>query len=81
MYLFLINEIYLWFPVFYNVEKNQDKIDWIWLSINPNAISLLEKNQDKILVKSYRDLISQRISRKSVWMSSETGRFSKQNAI
>jgi hypothetical protein len=30
------------------VERNQDKIDWSWLSDNKNAISLLEKNQDKI---------------------------------
>jgi hypothetical protein len=30
------------------LEKNQDKIDWLWLSNNPSAISLLEKNQDKI---------------------------------
>jgi hypothetical protein len=30
------------------LEKNQDKIDWLWLSSNPSAISLLEKNQDKI---------------------------------
>ena len=25
-----------------------DKINWIYLSINPNAIDILEKNQDKI---------------------------------
>ena len=25
-----------------------DKIDWEWLSENPNAIDLLEKNMDKI---------------------------------
>ena len=30
------------------LEKNQDKIDWKWLSRNPNAISILEKNPDKI---------------------------------
>ena len=27
---------------------NIDKIDWNWLSMNPNAIHLLEKNVDKI---------------------------------
>jgi hypothetical protein len=31
------------------LEKNPYKIDWFWLSDNPNAISLLEKNPDKIL--------------------------------
>ena len=30
------------------LEKNQDKIDWFYLSSNPSAISLLENNQDKI---------------------------------
>jgi hypothetical protein len=32
------------------LEKNQDKIDWYWLSENPSAraIALLENNQDKI---------------------------------
>ena len=25
-----------------------DKIDWTWLSSNPNAIHLLEENQDRI---------------------------------
>jgi len=30
------------------LEKNQDKIDWVYLSENPNAIPMLEKNQDKI---------------------------------
>ena len=30
------------------LENNQDKIDWKWLSRNPNAVQLLEKNQDKI---------------------------------
>ena len=35
----------------YNIYKlrswiNQDKIDWIWLSKNPNAIHLLEQNPD-----------------------------------
>ena len=29
-------------------KKNQDKIDWGCLSLNPNAIHLLEKNPDKI---------------------------------
>ena len=29
-----------WIPI--------DKIDWFYLSINPNAISILEKNIDKI---------------------------------
>ena len=27
-----------------------DKIDWSWLSTNPNAIHLLEKNMDKIII-------------------------------
>ena len=27
---------------------NIDELDWDWLSINPNAIHLLEKNMDKI---------------------------------
>ena len=27
---------------------NLDKIDWDWLSLNPNAMHLLEQNQDKI---------------------------------
>ena len=31
------------------MEKNIDKIYWPWLSGNPNAIHLLEKNQDKII--------------------------------
>ena len=30
------------------LEKNQDKIYWGSLSQNPNAIQLLEKNQDQI---------------------------------
>jgi len=30
------------------LEKYKDKIDWFWLSENPNAIHLLEKNMDKI---------------------------------
>jgi hypothetical protein len=30
------------------LEKNQDKIDWYWLSENPSAIALLENNQDEI---------------------------------
>ena len=30
------------------LEKNHDKIDWDYLSENPNAIHLLEKNPDKI---------------------------------
>jgi hypothetical protein len=30
------------------LEQNQDKIDWDWLSANPNAIHLLEQNPDKI---------------------------------
>ena len=28
--------------------ENQDKIDWYYLSSNPNAISILEQNLDKI---------------------------------
>jgi len=31
------------------LEKNQDKIDWYWLSGNPSAIHILEKNKDKIV--------------------------------
>jgi len=27
---------------------NESKLNWNWLSSNPNAIELLEKNQDKI---------------------------------
>lgn len=30
------------------LERNQDKIDWEWLSYNRNAISILEKNLHKI---------------------------------
>ena len=30
------------------LEQNIDKIDWNYLSLNPNAIHLLEKNFDKI---------------------------------
>ena len=30
------------------LEKNPEKIDWGYLSSNPNAIELLEKNQEKI---------------------------------
>jgi len=30
------------------LERNQDKIDWHYLSRNPNALHLLERNQDKI---------------------------------
>ena len=30
------------------VEKNIDKVDWVWLSRNPNAIPILEKNIDKV---------------------------------
>ena len=30
------------------MEKNPDKINWRWLSSNPNAIYLLEKNIDKV---------------------------------
>jgi hypothetical protein len=30
------------------LEQNQDKINWFFLSENPNAIHLLEQNQDKI---------------------------------
>jgi len=31
------------------LEKNLDKIVWIYLSRNPNAIALLEKNLNKIV--------------------------------
>lgn len=30
------------------VEENIDKVNWYYLSWNPNAIPLLEKNLDKI---------------------------------
>jgi hypothetical protein len=30
------------------LEANPDKIDWDFLSLNPSAISLLEKNIDKV---------------------------------
>ena len=30
------------------MEKNLDKVNWFWLSANPNAIQLLEKNPEKI---------------------------------
>jgi len=30
------------------LQKNYDKIDWMVLSANPNAIHLIEKNMDKI---------------------------------
>jgi len=30
------------------LEKNPDKLDWYWLSRNPNVIHLLEKNPEKI---------------------------------
>ena len=30
------------------MEQNTDKIDWFYLSLNQNAIELLEKNTDKI---------------------------------
>ena len=30
------------------LEKNQEKINWYWLSENPNAIHILEQNPDKI---------------------------------
>ena len=30
------------------LKENQDKINWMWLSTNSNAISLLEENKDKI---------------------------------
>jgi len=30
------------------LEKNPEKINWTWLSENPNAIHLLEKNLDKV---------------------------------
>ena len=39
--LLLINAIHL-------LEANPDKIDWYYLSGNPNAIHLLEANPDKI---------------------------------
>ena len=37
------------------LEQNQEKIDWFFLSRNPNAIHLLEQNPDKI----YWDWISE----------------------
>ena len=30
------------------MEQNLDKVCWSWLSANPNAISLLENNLDKV---------------------------------
>jgi hypothetical protein len=30
------------------LEKNLDKVNWCYLSGNPNAISILEKNMDKV---------------------------------
>lgn len=30
------------------IRKKPDKINWYWLSMNPNAIHLLEKNPEKI---------------------------------
>jgi hypothetical protein len=30
------------------LEKNLEKINWVWLSKNPNAIPILERNPDKI---------------------------------
>jgi hypothetical protein len=30
------------------LEQNREKIDWNWLSKNPNAIHLLEQNPEKI---------------------------------
>jgi hypothetical protein len=30
------------------IEENEDKINWNYLSKNPNAIELLKKNKDKI---------------------------------
>jgi len=35
---------YIW----WQIEKNIDKIDWYILSYNPNAMHLLEKNMDYI---------------------------------
>ncbi len=32
----------------FSYNENSHKIDWFWLSTNPNAISILEKNLDKI---------------------------------
>jgi hypothetical protein len=30
------------------LEENQDKINWRYLSVNPNAVDLLELNQYKL---------------------------------
>ena len=30
------------------MEKNLDKVDWYYLSLNPNAIPILEKNLDNV---------------------------------
>jgi hypothetical protein len=30
------------------LEKNLDKVDWMWLSRNPAAIHILEKNLEKV---------------------------------
>ena len=35
------------------MEKNPDKLDWFWLSENPNASHLLERNQEKISHQLY----------------------------
>jgi hypothetical protein len=47
--LFMMNKCNDWcdVPLDY-IEENIDKIDWFYLSANPNAIHLLELNQDKI---------------------------------
>ena len=34
--------------LYHLLEKNLDKINWNYLSKNPNAIHLLEQNLDKI---------------------------------
>jgi hypothetical protein len=34
--------------LFILLENNLDKIDWNGLSVNPNAIHILEKNLDKV---------------------------------
>jgi hypothetical protein len=41
------NLFYLDFPLI--LKENQDKIDWVCLSSNRNAMPILKENQDKIV--------------------------------
>ena len=40
-------------PLYTENKNNSSKVDWDWLSGNPNAIHILEKNLDKV---DWRDL-------------------------